>query len=330
MNRAVRMLFVRHSASCLCGVICLVCAGFFLACQQPGLRTAYDYSGLLPDQQLLYLSLSTQPQAAKAGFPYRQVQAKFLQEKRLQNFVAKRLLRSQAALGPQGQFCAVNQLVLDSKVFRRQMAKQDIWQPIAQVPGAYLHSSGQQALQMPERNLLYLSQGPQQSVVLRGKEQQDFYHLLQSGNQRSQLPQKFRDLQNEVPLVVYSSHVIDLIVHPLLQKAFPATLSSFSKVSRQFPVSGLLVWIAVTANKKAPFALHLELTSKSSLLSKGLEAGFRLFLPSLILRSKQEFIRKQLPNIRLESVGQDLLFELPLDVDSLAHILEQLKFAPGK
>ena len=292
----------------------LFAGSLLLSCQQLSLNSISDYSGLLPQQQLLYLSVQQMNR-------FHKLPAQFLADERLQNFVSKRLRRSQLAIGPQGQIYAINQLALDSQWFARHIAKQSDWQAIPQLPMAYLHSDGHQALQMPQSNLLYLSQGP----VAEGQvqEQRQWAQLWQKGAKRNKLPQRFLDLQAEKPLVAYSPQIIHLIINPWLQRAFPRTLNSFSQVSKQFPVSQMLAWLEII--DKEIYALHLELATGSLPLSKGLEAGFRLFLPSLLMRSKQEFIRRQLPNVQLESTKEVFRLQMPLDQNSVSQILSQLK-----
>ncbi|WGK68056.1 hypothetical protein P0082_06125 [Candidatus Haliotispira prima] len=325
-------------------IIALLLSTLLSACQQLQLDSVTDYSSLLPEQQLLYLSLSvlpeTQTKAKTGGFPYETLQAKLLDNKQLQTFVSKRLARSQIAIGRQGEIYAVSQLVLDHKLFRSQMEQQKDWQSLAINAGTsgtglagvyHLRSDAVLALQMPQANLLYLSQRtskPQGGTIAQAQawEQQTFAKFQQSGTPRTTLPQKFRKLQDEQPLVAYSPEIISLIVNPVLQQSFPQALSSFAKVSKQFPLSKMLLWVEVSEGTEAPYALHLELATGSLILSKGLEAGFRLFLPSLLMRSKQPFIRRQLPNVRMEAGDHIFHLQVPMDRDTLESILSQLAF----
>ncbi len=315
---------------------------FLFSCQQLRLDTVADYSSLLPQYQLLYLSLSVQPTARAAGFPYRKLSDHLLGNPQLQKFVAKRLLRSQLALGRAGEFYVINQLLLGKKLLGAQLAAQPDWRsmmlegPAASGQMVYLRCDTALALQMPEDNLLYVSRNPSRNLAgdqFQEREQQAFAMAWKSTQLRARLPRKFRQLQNEEPLVIYSPRLIDLIVSPLLQRAFPQALSSFARVSKQFPLSEALLWIearqlAEATADPAAYVLHLELATGSLLLSKGLEAGFRLFLPSLILRSRQEFIRRQLPNVQLESDEQLLHLAIPLNQASLESIVTQLAFGP--
>ncbi|MEM9424225.1 MAG: hypothetical protein AAF975_05500, partial [Spirochaetota bacterium] len=249
-----------------------------LSCAQLRWEQTRDYSGALPPEQLLYLSVRRMDE-----FPFADLQARFLENEQLQGFVAKRLQWSQLAIGPRGEVFIVNQLVLGSALFAAQMGNLAAWEAIPELSAAYLRRDALQALQMPQSNLLYLSQGLEGEEQVR--EQREFTRLWRMGAKRSSLPQRFLELQEVQPLVAYSPEVIRLILSPWLQKSFPQALSSFARMSRQFPVSQMLVWVEMREGNA--YVLHLQLATGSLLLSKGLEAGFRLFLPSLIMRSEQ-------------------------------------------
>ena len=279
-------------------------------------RHVADYSGLLPKEQLLYLSF--QPQK---GFTSREFLVPFLADKQLQNFLSRRLRRSQLAIGAQGQVYAINQLVLKRQVFKQQLAQQvAIWQGVEELPVAYFRKGSSQWLQMPESHLLYFSQGLTVNEQLR--EQLEFAELWQTGVKRSKFPQRFFDLQEEQPLVAYSPKVVRLITNSWLQRAFPRSLSSFTQVGNNLPISQMLLWLEPTEKQ---YLLNIELVTGSLLLSRGLETGFRLFLPALLLRSKQEFLRNQLSNVEMQSTEEVFRLQIPLDQKSIYHILSQLK-----
>ena len=299
-----------------------------LSCQQLKFDKIADYSGLLPEQQLLYLSAQSIQQSKQQGSLYLEIQGQFIKNQQLKTFMKKRLQRSQIAIGTQGQIYAINQLKLNKQFLNRQLDRQADWQAIPQLPDVYLRSNSYQALQMPQPNLLYLSQGlPAEAQIL---EQQEFTQALQKNTTRSKLPQRFLELQTEHPLVVYSPQIKRLIINPWLQKAFANSrdggsfaLKSFAKISQSIPVHELIAWVELEEGKD--YIFHLEIITGSLLLSKGLEIGFRLFLPSLLQRSKQEFIRNQLPHIQMESNSDRFHFQIPLNQESLAHLLGQLQ-----
>ncbi len=307
----------------------IVIAWFFLllSCQQLSFNKIADYSGLLPKEQLLYFSIQSIHQPKQRNSLYLEVQAQLLKNKQLENFMKRRLQRSQIAIGPRGQIYAINQLELDNQILNRQLDKQADWQTIPRLPDVYLRSDSYQALQMPQPNLLYLSQGL--SAEEQVLEQQKFTQSLRKNIKRNQPPQRFLELQTKHPLVIYSPQIARLIVNPWLQKAFSNArdsgsfaLKSFAKISQSIPVHELMAWVEIVEEKN--YVFHIELMTGSLLLSKGLEFGFRLFLPSLLQRSKQEFIRNQLPNIQMESSKTSFHFQIPLNQESFSHILRQL------
>ena len=316
--------------------ICFFLSFLLFACQQLRLKNyqSQDYSEFLPPGQLLYLGFRIPP-SPKDEFPYQEFAAKILEKGPLQKFtlqfIANRLLRGQIAIGAKGEVYALNQLLLKPRLFHNQLKRQKIWQRNAQ---SYYNQDFTLALQMPQPNLLYLSAMRQTMQDLQQAEQNAFTQAWANSTTRQNLPNGFQELQEQHPLVAYSPSVLALINSPALQHAFPEALSPFAQIGAQLPLAGLLVWIESpkidkeTDNKASKktgiYILNLRFETNSLLLSKGLETGFRLFLPSLL--SKQAFIRSQLPNVRMESTEQHLDVRIPLDKASLLSIAERLNF----
>lgn len=288
-----------------------------LSCQQLRFESQKDYSGFLPPGQLLYLSFRI---SAGDEFPYKKFAAQILQkgalQKFAQKFVVRRLIRSQIAIGVKGEIYALNQMLLKPRLFHNQMKRQKGWQRNAQ---SYYNQD--LALQMPQPNLLYLTQGNAKGA--QQSEQNNFAQAWAGSEARNRLPQVFRSLQERHPVAAYSPAVLPLLGSPALQRAFPQTvraLNPFIQIGAQIPLGGLLAWIETAGDRV--YALHLQLETNSLLLSKGLETGLRLVLPSLLQRSKQKFI--QLADVRIESTNQHLNVQIPLDEASLLSIAERL------
>ena len=290
-----------------------------LSCQQLRFESQKDYSGFLPPGQLLYLSFRI---SAGDEFPYKKFAAQILQkgplQKFAQKFVTRRLIRSQIAIGAKGEIYALNQMLLKPRLFHNQMKRQKGWQRNAQ---SYYNQD--LALQMPQPNLLYLTQGNAEGA--QQSEQNNFAQAWAGSKARHRLPQVFRSLQERQPVAAYSPAVLPLLGSPALQRAFPQTvraLNPFIQIGAQIPLGGLLAWIETAGKEDSIYALHLQLETNSLLLSKGLETGLRLVLPSLLQRSKQKFI--QLADVRIESTNQHLNVQIPLNEASLLSIAERL------
>ena len=309
---------------------------FLLACQQLRLEDypSRDYSNFLPPGQLLYLSFRIPPNP-KDEFPYQEFATKILEngpmQKFARQFIASRLLRSQIAIGPKGEIYALNQLLLKPRMFHNQLKRQKGWQNHAQ---SYYSQDFTLALQMPQPNLLYLSRTQQAMQNAQQSEQNAFAQAWANSATRQNLPNDFLRLQEQHPLVAYSPAFLALISSPVLQRAFPEALNPFAQMGTRLPLSGMLIWIGTpklanetdNSKKMGIYTLHLQLETNSLLLSKGLETGFRLFLPSLLQRSKQPFIRNQLPNVQMESTEQNFYMRIPIDKASLLSIAENLNF----
>lgn len=278
-----------------------------------------DYSGLLPPDQMIYLSMTAFPTGTELGtpFPYAEIiKAVFPgQSQFIWNEITNRLLRVQLSLSGKGETRLISQISFPRSLFNS-FIDRNTWREIEGLDAAFTNKETSYSFGMPADNTLFYLQTTQPKPLPETETaMKEWYRNWSEARIRNQLPASFKNLQAQYPIVFHSPNPKDLLNYRPFKEMMPILIAAM-KISPNLPVRELNAWIGVRDPGNAdgsPYFLEVELETETEDAAEGFAVVLKMLLPNLLLNAEEEVLRNQFKTFTLDRRGKFLTLELFLN-----------------